>query len=197
MPAPPRAQAGRDLEQERRLADAGLAADQHERTRHEAAAEHAVELADARRAGAAGRHRRRRRARRARRRRAGVAPPAGRGRAGSRTSVSTRLFQTPQLRHWPSQRRKASPQLWQTYRDWRLRHAFPGSSVVGGRRSAVARAARRRPARAPLRAWIDRPASGSLSTTIVWPGSYAFSSSCSASGSSIMFWITRRSGRAP
>src|SRR5437868_15301186 len=36
-------------QQERRLADAGLAADQDERGRHEAAAEHAVELGDTRR----------------------------------------------------------------------------------------------------------------------------------------------------
>ena len=35
-------------------------------------------------------------------------------RDGSRTTVSTRLFQVPQVRHWPSQRRKASPQFPQT-----------------------------------------------------------------------------------
>jgi hypothetical protein len=34
------------LEQQRGLADAGLAADQHERPGHDAAAEHAVELTD-------------------------------------------------------------------------------------------------------------------------------------------------------
>ena len=34
----------------------------------------------------------------------------------SRTTVSTRLFHAPQARHWPSQRRKASPQPWQTKR---------------------------------------------------------------------------------
>ncbi len=37
----------RRLQQQRRLADARLAADQHERSRHDAAAEHAIELADA------------------------------------------------------------------------------------------------------------------------------------------------------
>ena len=46
-------------------------------------------------------------------------------------------------------------------------------------------------------AWMSRPASGSLSTTIVVPGSYLPSRRCSARTSSIMFWITRRSGRAP
>jgi hypothetical protein len=39
----------RDLEEQRALADAGLAADQHHRAGHDAAAQHAVELADARR----------------------------------------------------------------------------------------------------------------------------------------------------
>ena len=37
-------------------------------------------------------------------------------RVGSRTTVSTREFQPPQARHWPSQRRNDSPQVWQTYR---------------------------------------------------------------------------------
>ena len=45
--------------------------------------------------------------------------------------------------------------------------------------------------------WMSRPASGSLSTTIVDPGSYLPSRRCSARTSSIMFWMTRRSGRAP
>ena len=35
------------LQQQRGLADAGLAADQHQRARHDAAAEHEVELGDA------------------------------------------------------------------------------------------------------------------------------------------------------
>jgi hypothetical protein len=37
----------RCLEQERRLADAGLAAEQHERSRHDTPAEHAIEFVDA------------------------------------------------------------------------------------------------------------------------------------------------------
>ena len=40
--------------------------------------------------------------------------PAGRARVGSRTTVSTRVFQPPQARHWPSQRRNDSPHVWQT-----------------------------------------------------------------------------------
>ena len=36
----------RRLEQQRRFADARLAADEHQRSRHDAAAEHAIELAD-------------------------------------------------------------------------------------------------------------------------------------------------------
>ena len=48
------------------------------------------------------------------------------------------------------------------------------------------------------RAAIDRPlASGSRSISIVSPWLYRPSSRCSASGSSIRFWIVRRSGRAP
>ena len=38
--------AGGDVEQQRRLADARLARDEHDRAGHEAAAEHAVELGD-------------------------------------------------------------------------------------------------------------------------------------------------------
>ena len=108
--------AGRGLEEERRLADPRLAADQHERPGDEAAAQDPVELADARRQArhvgladvepaatgaprtAAGDRRRASRA----------------ARAGSRTTVSTRVFQAAQARHWPSQRRNASPQAWQT-----------------------------------------------------------------------------------
>ena len=50
---------GGRLQQQRRLADAGIAADQHGRARHQAAAQHAVQLGDAgraarRRLGAAG-----------------------------------------------------------------------------------------------------------------------------------------------
>ena len=45
--------------------------------------------------------------------------PTARARAraardGSRITVSTRLFHVPHVRHWPSHRRKASPQFPQT-----------------------------------------------------------------------------------
>ena len=43
-------QRGRDLQQQGRLADAGIAADQQRRARHQAAAAHAIELGDAARA---------------------------------------------------------------------------------------------------------------------------------------------------
>ena len=98
------------LEHERGLADPGLAAEQHDRTADQAAAEDAVELADpdgdARGVGqpdgrAGGRPRP------PRSWRGSAAAPAP---LGSRTTVSTRLFQVPQVRHWPSQRRKTSPQ---------------------------------------------------------------------------------------
>ena len=156
------------------------------------AAEHAVELGDARRAA------------RGRSASAIGASPAAwaphppghaaraapRAGAGSRTTVSTRLFHSPHARHWPSQRRK-------------------DSRAASGRRSGSAAAPRlgRRSERRGHRAstgvrgcsarWMSSPASGSLSTTIVEPGSYLPSRRCSASTSSIMFWMTRRSGRAP
>ena len=74
------------LEQQRRLADARLAAEQHQRPRHDAAAEHAIELADA------GRQPRRRQPSRPRRRaapsdrlpaRVSAAPSGGTGLRGA------------------------------------------------------------------------------------------------------------------
>ena len=46
-------------------------------------------------------------------------------------------------------------------------------------------------------AWMSRPVSSPLSTTMVVPGAYLPRSRCSARTSSIMFWMTRRSGLAP
>ena len=86
-------------------------------TRHQPAAEDAVELADPDRAARDGRLRDVvEGAWRSRRPEPGRvdARPARSARRRDRTRVSTRLFQPPQARHWPSQRRKASPQLWQT-----------------------------------------------------------------------------------
>ena len=73
---PPRAIAPSAVEQQRRLPDARLAADEDERGRHETAAEHAVELGNARWRCA--------RPRRPRRRRAGRAAPDARRRPGRR-----------------------------------------------------------------------------------------------------------------
>ena len=122
-PTPPPGRAGESggrLEEQRRLADPGLAAEQHERAGDEPATEDPVELVDAEAAGAAGRRRRCRPGRPA-------PPPPDAGprpsrptapARGSRTTVSTRVFQPPQARHCPSQRRNASPQDWQTKRLW-------------------------------------------------------------------------------
>ena len=119
-------------------------------------------------------------ARRSRQRARSRAPPWARGRA-----VSTRLFQVPQVRHWPSQRRNDSPQVCR--RSGSV--ATPRPQTLGTTSTGVFVSA--------SAAWMSRPASGSLSTTIVVPGSYLPRSRCSARTSSIMFWITRRSGRAP
>ena len=91
---PRRAPPGRDLEQQRRLADAGLAAEQHDGAGDQPAAQHAVQLADPDRApDLVGRVSALRRARPARTAAPGTATGAGRG--SSRTTVSTRVFHSP------------------------------------------------------------------------------------------------------
>ena len=69
----------------------------------------------------------------------------------------------------------------------RLAHREPIRRPIGQASTGVSGSA----------AWMSRPASGSRSTTIVVPGSYLPSRRCSARTSSTMFWMTRRSGRAP
>ena len=95
-------------EQERRLAHAGLPAHEHERGRHEPAAEDPVELGDPRRDPL-------RLARRDLAERNGGARRAGRsGPAGSRSS-STSVPNASQPGHFPSQRGLAVPHSEQTY----------------------------------------------------------------------------------
>jgi hypothetical protein len=86
---------------QRRLADAGGAAQQHERPGHEPAAQHPVELADA--GGQAGQ---------ALRAHVGQAHGAAAAAVGSRSS--TIVFHAPQAGHCPSQRGSACPQSLQT-----------------------------------------------------------------------------------
>ncbi len=107
--------AGRRLEQERRLADARLAAERTSEpgTSPPPRTRSSSPMPDRRAAG------RRRRRRAERRRRAPRRPDAPRrGRAGARRLAGRRsrrgVFQAPHARHWPSQRRNASPQAWQT-----------------------------------------------------------------------------------
>jgi hypothetical protein len=109
---------GGGLQQQRRLADAGIAADQHHRARHQAAAEHPVQLDAARRGGSGCSGQRRGPAPAA----AATPPPApgpaaawpggGRARAGSATS--SMLFQAPQSGHWPDHFGCWAPQALQT-----------------------------------------------------------------------------------
>ena len=70
-------------------------------------------------------------------RRPGPAPRAD-GPGSSRTTVSTSVFQSPQVRHWPSQRRTDAPQDWQTKR-------------LSGRATGDGRTRRLRPASSPRR----------------------------------------------
>ena len=182
------------LEHERRLADARLTAEEDHRTRDEPAAEHPVELADARRAAAdVGRVESRGvvatavGARPARR--AGGAPTCGSSARGSRRGVS----QAPQPRHCPSQRR------WLAHRSGRRIGSALGRARVQDY-EADRRASTRRSSSHRERLLLEqrsRPRLGSLSTTTVCPAGSGPSSSASASGSSTMFWMTRRSGRAP
>ena len=108
--------AGRDLEQERGLADARLAAEEDDRSRRRARRRGPGRARRSPPAGAAPRRPHRRgRARPARPHR----PTAvGRLRGSSRTTVSTRVFHSPHERHWPSQRGTAALQDWQTNRLW-------------------------------------------------------------------------------
>ena len=183
--AGPGGHAGRDLEQERGLADPGLAADQHDRPGDEPAAEHAVELADPHRAadlgvavigmgqGRPGRLRRR------------IA--VGRLRGSSRTTVSTSVFHSP---HGPALALPAGNGGATGLADESTLDAGHGRLPVPQGQASTGVFASTVPIDSPL-------ASGSRSISIVSPWLYRPSSRCSASGSSIRFWIVRRSGRAP
>ena len=183
------AEARRGLEQERRLADPGLAAEQHERSGHEPAAEDPVELGDAEAACAAGRLRRCRPVPPARWL---PRPPPGRATVASASARARRS------RPACSSHRTRGTGLPSGGRPPRTtgRRSGSGAAPSLGRRSGGAAHRASTGVRGSAR-WMSRPASGSRSTTIVEPGSYVPSRSCSASTSSIMFWMTRRSGRAP
>ena len=114
--APAAASRAGQLQQQRALADARVAAEEHDRAGHEPAAQHPVDLADARSPGAPPRRcdlaDRRDRADGARRAaRSGARAGGGAGRA---TTVSTRVFQASQDGHWPDQRGDSAPHCWQT-----------------------------------------------------------------------------------
>ncbi len=103
------------LDQQRRFADAGIAAEQQHRAAHEAAAGDAVEfgMPDGRRGAswaspASGLERE---AAALARRRPG---PAGRAPTPVPSPSSTRVFHSPQASHLPCQRAEAAPQFWQT-----------------------------------------------------------------------------------
>ena len=93
------------------------------------------------------------------RRRPDMERAAARVRDGSRIRVSTRLFQPPQPRHWPSQRRNVSPQLWQTYRlcDFAIPDA-PSSGGNGGCDCVLRRPSSRRRPESSSRGRVDREA---------------------------------------
>ena len=104
----------RDLEQQGRLADAGIAADQHRRARHDPAADRAVELGDPARQPLGQRDRRcRARPARSSARRPGDC--AWRRRCSTPRRASwTSVFHSAQSAHWPCQRVETEPQAWQT-----------------------------------------------------------------------------------
>ena len=111
---PALAKAGGQLQQQRRFADAGLAADQQRRARHDAAAGDAIEL------GEPGRHARDLVvARRAPASRSSTTRPfedlrqAG-ARRGRRVGLLDEVFHSPQAAHLPAQRGATAPQFWHT-----------------------------------------------------------------------------------
>ena len=184
----PTRQAGSRLEQERRLSDAGLPAHENERTGDQAATEHAVEFADAEAAareigfrdvGESGGLR-------------GSVP--GRSRPGRpRRLTDDRLDQAVPLPTRPTLAFPSGERL--RAQRWQMKRLC-GRAIASGRRVGGAGHRASTAVRGSAR-WMSRPASGSLSTMMVEPGSYLPSRRCSARTSSIMFWITRRSGRAP
>ena len=182
-----RGDARRDLEEQRGLADPGLAAEQDDGARDEPAAEHPVQLADANRPAdlvrgltrVAQRHR---------------ATRAGAGRpphAGPRLVADDGLDEGVPLTAGaalalPAEDRGAArlADVAALGAGHGCASATPDQASTGVFAASVA--------------VIDRPLpSGSRSTTIASPVLYRPSSRCSASGSSIRFWIVRRSGRAP
>ncbi len=113
-------QAGRRLEQQSGLADARLAAEQHDGPGHEPAAQDAVELARCRVGDADGlglAQTRQRLGLPAVRRRPEPRRPTVRRFGRPRGPASRReCSRPPQVRHWPSQRMWAAPHAWQMYR---------------------------------------------------------------------------------
>ena len=121
------AQQVRDLQQQRALADAGLAADQHHRAGHDAAAQDAVELADARRGCA--RPPPRRRPSYSRGWLASRARPCRRPlrrRRGAAWRSSTKLFHSPQSGQRAEPLRALEPARLAREDRPRLAHRFPG-----------------------------------------------------------------------
>ena len=110
--APARQRAG-GLQEQRRLADARVAADEQRRTAHESAAGDSVELADAGHRPAGLRGSRPPTAQERRPCPSGRSAPARRRRRPTPTS-STRVFHSPQSSHFPCQRGLTAPQFWQT-----------------------------------------------------------------------------------
>ncbi len=101
---------------------------------------------------------------------------------GIATTVSTSEFHAPQVRQRPSHRGKAVAQDWQTNALLAVARATGYAASTGV---------------FSVSGSIVSPASGERSTTIVSDALKRPTRSASASGSSTMFWMTRRSGRAP
>ena len=181
----PAATPGRDLEQERRLADA--------RAR--------------RPAGRPSRPRARRRARDRARRCPPAAGPPRPASAAWESGTGTAPPTDARRDAGAARRGRRSPRGCSTRRTCgtgppsagRRRHRT-GRRIDSGRGPRALPGPRRQASTGVFAsvAAIDRPLpSGSRSTVIVSPWLYRPSSRCSASGSSIRFWIVRRSGRAP
>ena len=134
------------LQQQRGLADAGLAAEQHQRPGHDAAAEHAIELADAGRQphGVAPFRPPRTASPSSRRRTARSGSPLPRAAPASAARSSTSEFQAPHSAQRPIHFGACAPHSWQTKTDFggfmhrdRPQGQGPGTGLIQASGTAI------------------------------------------------------------
>ena len=118
---------------------------------------------------------------------------------GRLMTVSTSVFHASHDGHCPAQRGVSAPHCWQTCTVRTAGMGEPCCHAAEYRRRIGPLSEAQRALTVCRSGFfsIERPPSGMASTMIVSPASKLAISIRSASGSSIWFWISRRSGRAP